>query len=94
MAKQRTVKELLADVQAAQKLLTTEEADTLIGEDNNTHATLVKATTSYLSMLYHTVMQTQRGKRLHRFAQAQLVMADLVHKAYALGVRDGRNDNS
>jgi hypothetical protein len=88
----RTSKELLADVQAAQRLLKDGEADEIIGEDNPTHATLVKAVTSYLSLLYHATLRTKKQTRLNRFAKAQIVLADLVHRAYALGLRDGRKD--
>ena len=89
---------LVAQVQAAQQLLSSEEADDLIGEalEGEAYRALIQATQAQVTLGW--MMAKGQGARetpaaLRMQAQQMVILLDLVHKAYALGARAGRTDS-
>lgn len=84
---------LVDQVQAGQQILSSEEADELIGTTDEAYRALIQATRAQMTMGW--MMAKSQGARstsasLRMQAQGMVVMLDLVHKAYAAGVRRGR----
>jgi len=79
-----------AKVFEALKLLTTEQADALIGEAPEQHGILIAAVQEEMGLLYALLCKRaglRNNKRNQRLmSQAQLVLMQLVHFAFALGV--------
>jgi hypothetical protein len=88
----REMETLAAQVQAAQQLLSSEEADGIIGEADDEYRALIQAARAVTTMQW--MMARGQGARetpaaLRMQAQSMIIVLDLVHKAYALGVRRG-----
>ena len=79
-------------VRVAQQLLGDGEADRIIGDQPAEHKLLMAGAQAEMGLIYR-VMRTyglRRGKSEKMFAQGMVVMIDLLHRAYALGIRRGR----
>lgn len=81
-----------AAVQAALGLLDTERADKIIGEQTEAYRTLIQGARSAMNMLW--LLMKSFGARespqsLKGFSQAMIVVLQLVHYAYALGIENG-----
>jgi hypothetical protein len=87
MAK-RTPEQLAATVRAAQQLIDGEDADRRIGDDESA-ALLIQATVAQTQLLYATLVRgggLRNNKRNQEVvAKTQMVLVDLVRKAFALG---------
>jgi hypothetical protein len=86
---------LTAEIKAAQALLSPEEADAIIGEESDEHRALLAGIRALMSLSWAAMQQ--RGLRptpaATQDAGKALIMAvSLVHEAYALGVRRGREE--
>lgn len=94
-AGQQMLAELSAEVQKALKLLDTETADKIIGEQTEEYRTLI-AGASAIHALEWAVLKThglkQRPASLKAGAQAMAMTLTLVHYAYALGLSRGREE--
>lgn len=92
----QTPDELAAAVHQALSLLTTDEADALVNGGAD-HAVLIQAVDAQQRLLYAMLAQVHNLKdRLSTrktFAKSQLVTAQLVHLAYACGVKAAQEDN-
>ena len=87
--------ELSAQVQEALALLDTETADQIIGEQRPEYQTLIQAAQAIMAMNWSAMKSCgvrQNQESLRYSAQTSVVVLDLVHKAYALGIREGRGD--
>lgn len=90
-----SISELTAEVKAAQALLKPEEADAIIGEESDEHRALLAGIRALMALNWAAMQQ--RGLRptpgATEDAGKTLIMAvTLVHEAYALGVRRGREE--
>jgi len=79
----------------ALKLLDSETADAIIGEPTTEYQTLVQGMEGAYLMLW--IMANNNGLRkvpaVERMgSQALIVMLSLLHSAYALGIRHGREN--
>lgn len=88
-----TVAELSEQAQAALKLLDQETADGIIGEKTAEYDTLIQGANAVMAMAWaanktHGLRQTPAS--LTAGAQTLSMVLTLVHYAYALGVRRGR----
>jgi len=86
---------LTAEVKAAQSLLSPEEADAIIGEQTDDYRAAMAGMRALMGL--HWAAMQQRGLRptpaATQDAGKALIMAvSLVHEAYALGVRRGREE--
>lgn len=92
-----TPKQMHDTVAAALALLTTDEADAIIGKPGPGYAELVKALQAESGMLFGAFTGTyglRKNKASQKtMAQAMAVFAQLLHFAYALGKREGRREN-
>lgn len=84
---------LVATIRAAQGLIDSEGADALIGEPGEEYRALIQATQAAMTMSWaamkaHGARETATS--LQMSAQSMTIVLDLVHKAFALGVRDGQ----
>ena len=84
---------LSAQVQAALKLLDTEAADALIGERTEDYDTLIQGANALMALDWS--MKKTQGLRetqqsLKAGAQTMTMVLQLVHFAYALGVKRGK----
>jgi len=81
-------------VELALKLLDSETADGIIGEpEPEEHKTLVQGVKSVYRMLWAMARgngMRQTPQTLRMGAQALLMLATIVHYAYALGIKRGR----
>lgn len=87
--------ELSEQVQEALGLLDTETADQIIGEQRPEYQTLIQAAQAIMAMNWSAMKSCgvrQNQNSLRYSAQTSAVVLDLVHKAYALGIREGRGD--
>jgi len=87
---------LTAQVQAALGLVDSETADALIGEQIDEHGALIRAanaitTMNWMAMKANGVRENPATLRMS--AQTQMIVLDLVHKSYALGIRMGEATN-
>jgi hypothetical protein len=91
----KSLGEMTAEVERALSLLDSKMADDIIGEPFENYGVLIKATRSAMTMLW-AMMKTfglaQSDKSLRQFSQAMIVILTLVHYAYALGVKRGREE--
>jgi len=83
------------DVQAALGLLDSEGADEIIGTPGDEYQALIRGTQGAYQMLWSMAlgngMRRSKGT-LKMGAQALTILLTLVHYAYALGVRAGREN--
>ena len=92
MAK-KELNQMRTEVELALKLLDSETADEIIGEpEPEEHKILVRGVKSVYRMLWamargNGMKQTPQTSRMG--AQALLMLATIVHYAYALGIRRG-----
>lgn len=89
------LQELAAEVQAALGLLDGETADELIGEPDEAYGALVKGVRAAVAMEWsaakmHGMRQTPA--MLKYGAQTLTILLTLVHYAYALGIKRGREE--
>lgn len=88
-------KELEGEVQAALGLIDTETADAIISDQTDEYRKLIKGTQSAMTMLWMLMKSfgvKESQKSLRGFSQAMIVVLQLIHYAYALGMRRGRSD--
>lgn len=91
----KNLAELSAKVQAALSLLESEEADAIIadgGGPDEVYQALIQGANAIMSMHWSAMKGQgvrQSADALRMAAQAQMIVLDLVHKAYAAGVRRG-----
>lgn len=92
-----TVSELSEQAQAALKLLDQETADRIIGEKTPEYDTLIQGVNAVIAMAWAVNkthgLRTTPGS-LKAGAQTLSMVLTLVHYAYALGVRRGRDANA
>ena len=91
------LQELAGEVQAALGLLDGETADELIGEPDEAYGALVKGVRAAVAMEWsaakmHGLHQT--SDMLRYGAQTLTILLTLVHYAYALGMRRGREEGA
>ena len=82
-------------VKAALQLLTTEEADAIVVAPGPEYRVLLTAVQSVCEIIVMALKSNRiRGRRLERMIEyvgkLQLVMLQLVHFAYALGIQRGQ----
>lgn len=74
-------------------ILDTDTADGIIGQPGEEHRTLVQGTEAAIQMLW-MAMKSQGAadsKRSQQFvAQTELMLLQMIHFAYALGIKRGR----
>ena len=82
------------NAEQALALLTSEQADEIIGSPQpDEYKTLLAGMTGIYNMLWTMAVNSgmkQKGAALRMGSQAMTVMLTLVHYAYALGIRRGR----
>lgn len=86
-----------AKVQAALSLLTSEQADAIIGEQTPEYRKLIRGGEALAAMVWALVQSGgafTKEEKLEQMAQAQAVLLTLVHYAYALGMRRGKQGNA
>ena len=86
---------LTAQVQGALGLVDGEAADVLIGEQTDEYRALIRAanaitTMNWMAMKANGVRENPATLRMS--AQTQMIVLDLVHKSYALGIKRGRGE--
>lgn len=93
--KPESLDELNAQVQAGLKVMTQEEADAIIGVPEDAYNLLSKA----VAPLYRILIQLAYNNGLREtpglkrgWAQHIILVATLVHYAYALGIQRGRRE--
>lgn len=91
-ADKRQLDDLVAKIRTAQGLIGSEEADDAIGTPDDKYKALIQAAQAAMAMNWaamksHGVRQNQTS--LQMSAQSMTIVLDLVHKAYALGMRRG-----
>lgn len=91
----KTISGLTAEVKSAQSLLSPEEADAIIGEESEEHRALLAGIRALMALNWAAMQQ--RGLRVTPAAtqdagKALIMAVSLVHEAYALGVRRGREE--
>ena len=93
---QTGLRELEADVQGALQLLDQETADAIVGEEPGPeYGALIRGTQAVMGMLSGVLQQfglRRNPAALRRQAQALTMLLTIVHYAYALGIRRGRED--
>jgi len=80
-------------VQAALKVMTSEEAEGIIGEKPPILSTLLDGVTASVGMLWSTALASgarKKPKTLRMWGASQVVLATLVLYAFAAGMRMGR----
>lgn len=88
-----TLEEVSARVQAALKLLDTEAADAIIQESTEEHKVLIQGVEAAMQMLWAGMQSCgarKNAKSLQYVAKTQIVLLQMVHFAYALGIKRGR----
>ena len=89
--------ELDAKVRAALGVMTQEEADAIIGEPEAEYTLLDKAVTPlhhiWLRLAYNHGLQ-KSDTVLNGLAKHLVLVATLIHYAYALGIRRGRRESA
>ena len=84
-----------AAITAALTLLTTDEADAIIGEPGDEYRALIQGAEAVPQLLWALALKNGVRKKqsvLEMWAQGQMMLLQLVHDAYALGVRRGRGE--
>ena len=84
-----------AAITAALTLLTPDEADAIIGEPGDEYRALIQAAEAVPQLLWALALKNGVRKKqsvLEMWAQGQMMLLQLVHDAYALGVRRGRGE--
>ena len=84
-----------AAIERALTLLTTDEADAIIGEPGDEYRALIQAAEAVPQLLWALALKNGVRKKqsvLEMWAQGQMMLLQLVHDAYALGVRRGRGE--
>lgn len=93
--KPESIEALNAQVQAGLKVMTMEQADAIIGEPEAEYNLLGKAVAPLhrmlISLAYNNGMR-ESDKVKQGWAQHIVLVATLVHYAYALGIRRGRRE--
>jgi hypothetical protein len=94
-AAQAELEQLASTVRYAQALIETDDVDALT-EDSETCAALIRAVSAQEQLFYVVLAQNGQvvqDRRVHnRWAQQTLVIGDLVQRAFALGLREGRGE--
>jgi endo-alpha-1,4-polygalactosaminidase (GH114 family) len=90
-----TLKDIGQTIQTALKLLTTEEADAIIGQPGPGYQELLKGLQAQESLFYE--LMTRYGLKRSRTTEDSLrkhlaLVLTLLHIAYALGVKRGREE--
>jgi hypothetical protein len=89
------VEDLRSQVEKALQLLDTETADAIIGSETEEYQTLIQGGQSLGTMLWAMMKQhglRQNGRSLKHQAQFMAMLLTLIHYAYALGMRRGREE--
>ena len=85
-----------AAIERALTLLTPDEADAIIGEPGDEYRALIQATEAVPQLLWALAVKNgirkDKDQVLEMWAQGQMMLLQLVHHAYALGVRRGRGE--
>jgi len=82
-------------IERALTLLTPDEADAIIGEPGDEYRALIQAAEAVPQLLWALALKNGVRKKesvLEMWAQGQMMLLQLVHDAYALGVRRGRGE--
>ena len=82
-------------ITAALTLLSPDEADAIIGEPRDEYRALIQAAEAVPQLLWALALKNGVRKKesvLEMWAQGQMMLLQLVHDAYALGVRRGRGE--
>jgi len=88
---------LVKAVQAAQRAISNEESDSAVhSASSGEYAVLIKGAEAQIQLLYAVMTSvglrnTRRNREL--FGKAQIVLLDLLHKAFACGVLSGRQQS-
>jgi len=85
--------EVNARIQAALALLDTDKADEIIGEPGPEHGVLVQGVEASIQLLWAGMQNcgTRKSKiALGYTAKTQIILLQIVHFAYALGIKRGR----
>jgi len=88
------LQELSEQVQAGLALLDQETADAILGEETDEHRVLIEATNAAMGMgwaAYKSHGMRETPASLRYGGQTLSMVLTLVHYAYALGVRRGRD---
>ena len=90
-----SIQELAVTVEAALALLDSETADELVGEPDDAYRALIQGVWAAVAIEWgaakaHGLRQTP--SMLHYGAQTLTALLALVHNAYALGMRRGREE--
>jgi len=84
-----------AAITAALTIISPDEADAIIGEAGDEYRALIQAAEAVPQLLWALAVKNGvRKKRrvLEMWTQGQMMLLQLVHDAYALGVRRGRGE--
>jgi hypothetical protein len=90
------LQELTRQTETGLQLLDMDTADEIISEPTDEYNTLIQATSSAMAMLWAMMKSNglhQTKETLQMGAQAMQIIVTLVHYAYALGVRHGREED-
>lgn len=88
--------EVNARIQAALKLLDTDAADEIIGTPWPEHKVLVQGVEAAIQLLWAGMQNcgARKSKRaLEYTAKTQIMLLQMVHFAYALGIKRGRDED-
>lgn len=88
--------EVNARIQAALALLDTDSADEIIGEPGSEHAALVQGVEAAIQLLWAGMQNcgARKSKKALGFtAKTQIILLQIVHFAYALGIKRGREQS-
>ena len=84
-----------AAITAALTILLPDEADALIGEAGDEYRALIQGAEAVPQLLWALAVKNGVRKKqsvLKMWTQGQMMLLQLVHDAYALGVRRGRGE--
>lgn len=90
------VEELRAQVETALQLLDTETSDEIIGSETEEYRALIQGGQALGSMLWAMMKGfglRQNDRTLKHQAQFMAMLLTLIHYAYALGIRRGREED-
>ena len=85
--------EVNARIQAALSLLDTDKADEIIGKPGPEHKVLVQGVEAAIQLLWAGMQNcgARKSKKALGFtAKTQIILLQIVHFAYALGIKRGR----
>lgn len=86
-----------AAITAALSLIDHDEADAIIGEPGDEYRALVQGAEAVPQLLWALAVKNGIRKKkwvLEAWTQGQMMLLQLVHDAYALGVRRGRGEGT